>query len=309
VLAQGFILTLRQENKSERTIQSYMEAVRLFARYLTSHNLPVEPEQATTDAVRRFFVDMASQTAMRSRQLMSEATVANRFRSLRVFWNWCVADGEIARSPMDGMKPPKVSRTPPDVLSEEQLRALLKTCRGDDFYAKRDFAIVVILLDTGMRRTEIGELMMGDVLTREARNYELRVRGKGGDIRDCPLGFAASRALYRYMRARHHYLQNGRYQDAQTLWIGKNGPMTPRGVAYVVGRRAREANIPDVFTHKLRHTATHMLLSSGMGEGDVMKLLGWKNEKMVRYYGSSLAIERAKKSHKEHSPADRMNRD
>jgi integrase len=58
------------------------------------------------------------------------ATALNRYGSLQAFFKWCVAEGELERSPMIGMKPPQLPDEPPPVLTDDQLRRLLKSCEA-----------------------------------------------------------------------------------------------------------------------------------------------------------------------------------
>ena len=62
------------------------------------------------------------------------ATASNRYRSLQAFFGWCVRESEIERSPMETMRPPSVPETPVPVLSDDQLRTLLKSCEGTVSY-------------------------------------------------------------------------------------------------------------------------------------------------------------------------------
>jgi site-specific recombinase XerC len=67
-----------------------------------------------------------------------------------------VAEGDLAASPMDGMKLPQLPEQPVEVIRPEHLARLLKTCEGRDFTSRRDTAIILLLVDTGMRRAEPG---------------------------------------------------------------------------------------------------------------------------------------------------------
>jgi len=70
---------------------------------------------------------------------------------------WLEDEGEIARSPMERMRPPKVVEQPVPVLSTDELRSLLRACEGRSFAARRDTAIVSVFLDTGARLAELLE--------------------------------------------------------------------------------------------------------------------------------------------------------
>jgi integrase/recombinase XerC len=82
------------------------------------------------------------------------ATAHNRYRSLHAFFKWAVAEGDLEASPMDGMKPPHLPEQPVGVIRADQLVRLLKICEGRDFTSRRDTAIILLLVDTGMRRAE-----------------------------------------------------------------------------------------------------------------------------------------------------------
>jgi hypothetical protein len=136
----SFRRTLRAEDKSERTVKSYTEAVRLFADFLAERGHPLTVEAVTRDDVRAFVADQLE----RWRPL----TALNRYRGLQAFFKWAVAEGELAASPMAGMNPPQIPDEPPPVLTDEELRRLLKACEGRDFTDRRDAAILRLFLDT-----------------------------------------------------------------------------------------------------------------------------------------------------------------
>jgi hypothetical protein len=95
----------------------------------------------------------------------SAATASVRYRALRVFYDWLEEEGEIAESPMRRMKPPAVPDKPVQVLTEEQLRRLLAACAGKDFEARRDTALIMLLLVTvAMAMPALFELVAGEGL-------------------------------------------------------------------------------------------------------------------------------------------------
>jgi integrase/recombinase XerC len=84
------------------------------------------------------------------------ATANNRYRGLQSFFKWLVDEGEIQESPMARMKPPRMPEAPPDVLCEDQLKALLARCdKGNDFESRRDTALIRVFIDTGARLSEV----------------------------------------------------------------------------------------------------------------------------------------------------------
>jgi site-specific recombinase XerD len=101
-LVRSFELHLRAENKAGRTIETYLDALRLAAQFLSARG--VELEQARREDIEAFIADQLAR--------WKPATAANRYRSLRVFYGWLEAEGEIPVSPMVRMRPPTVPDQP-----------------------------------------------------------------------------------------------------------------------------------------------------------------------------------------------------
>lgn len=232
---------------------------------------------------------------------LGPSTVAIHYRHARAFWNWLAKEGEIDRSPMAGMVQPSVPDVPPQVISKDQLRAMLDACKGSDFRDRRDLAILLVMLDTGSRLGEMAGLKLEDF----DRTYRtLTVTGKGDRTRTVAVGDTVIDALNRYVRLRRGH----RNVDHPALWLGKSGPLTSNGITQVVRRRASQAGLEGIHPHLFRHTFAHSWLESGGREGDLMMLGGWTSTEMPRRYGRSAAAERARDAHRSHSPADRLGR-
>ena len=135
------------------------------------------------------------------------------YRCLQAFWKWAVSEDEVRESPMARMTPPIVPEEPPPILRPEQIKAILDACAGTDFEARRDTALVRMLLDTGMRRGEISGLRLADVDLDESVAIVL---GKGRRPRACPFGAKTAQAIDRYLRSRASHPQAQRDE----LWLG-----------------------------------------------------------------------------------------
>lgn len=291
-LWDGFALSLESAGRSPQTLRSYREAVMLLDAFLARIDLPRTIAEIERAHVEAFIADLL--------RTGTPGSAANRYRSLQQFFKWAaLVEQVIPASPMAQMHPPRVPEQTTPLLAEEDLRALFKACSGGTFEDRRDTAILALLVDTGMRRSELAGLQVADV---DPRLQVARVLGKGSRHRSCPYGKRTGVLLERYVRTRTGH----RLAHRTELWLGRVAPMTSSGVYQMLRERAKAAGLDHVHTHQFRHGFAHAYLLAGGQETDLMRLAGWESRSMLQRYGAAAADERAREAYKKLSPMDRL---
>jgi len=228
---------LAARNLSPKTERTYIDAAALFDAFLARSGLPAALPGIRREHVEAFIADQLAR--------FRPATAHNRYRSLQAFFRWALEEEMIVTSPMERMKPPIVGEQLPPMLTDDQIRALLKVCAEDHTFAgRRDEALIRVLLDSGARRAEIAALRWtpdnpeaNDVSLDER---QLRVLGKGRRERIVVIGREAVRALDRYLRYRDGGTRHGKrippHHSAHlpNLWLGPKGVFTQSGMGQMI---------------------------------------------------------------------------
>lgn len=263
-LAQDFYLHLEAEKAaSPLTIVAYRSDILDFVAYLSSRDLPAEPESVTPAVLREYLVHL-------TRRGLKPATRARRINALRSFWCFLETAELVATNPCRGLTVPRREKAIPEYLIPEECQALLAATRHQHYslLAVRDYAVLATLIYCGLRRQELLNLRLGDISVPDAT---LRVvRGKGGRSRIVPLVPQVLEALEAWLQVRP--------QDAHDqLFTARDGrALRAHGLQDLFRRAARKAGLdrPGVSLHTLRHSFATMLLHSQVDLFSLQKLLG-----------------------------------
>lgn len=278
-LLPSWQLALRAERKSQATIASYAEGVTGFLRWCESTGTPAELTKANVTAFTAALLDDGAQPA----------TARSRHMALRRYAAWLADEGELDSNPLLGVKPPKLDTKVTEALTDDQLKLLIKACRGKDFLDRRDEAIVRFMAETGVRAGELLGMTLPADIDLAAGVATVR-RGKGGKGRVVPFGPQTAAAIDRYLRSRRTH----RLADTGPLWLGGGGQSFGyHGLNVALKRRAKAADISSFHLHLLRSTAATRWLRAGGSEQGLMSIAGWSTRSMLDRYTGASASERA----------------
>ncbi|KAA9165960.1 tyrosine-type recombinase/integrase [Amycolatopsis acidicola] len=147
-LANSFARYLRAEGRADRTVKLHTQAPRFFARWLAEGQHEPDLDALTRDNLVGWF------NHLRDRG-QKPGTVRIRHAGMLRFIGWLIDEDELDSNPMVGIRKPGLPDTPVPVLSDAELTALLKACKGRGFKERRDEAIIRLLLDCGVRVSEL----------------------------------------------------------------------------------------------------------------------------------------------------------
>ncbi|SDS79806.1 tyrosine-type recombinase/integrase [Actinoplanes derwentensis] len=219
------------------------------------------------------------------------STRLHHYINLGAYFNWCVSEEHISRNPLKGLPQPSIDDVPPRVLSEVELRKLIKACDGPNLRDKRDAAIIRLMSEAGgMRNTEVRLLRVEDI---DWLNQVANVSVSKTYLRPIPFGDKTARAIEQYMKLREKHRQSG------SPWLWLTGRQSDLGMGIttlrdIVVRRAKKAGLGHVDAKSIRHTAADRAMEAGISTPDMNKLFGWSERSiMTSVYGRARAQQRA----------------
>jgi site-specific recombinase XerD len=132
-LATSFERSLQARDLSKHTLLAYMTAIREFVRFLRAYRMPLDPANISREYVELYMSYLGTTPVPKTGEYPRSKTLSLKYRVLKVFFGWLVDMDEIQRSPMERMTPPRVIQAQRPVLTDEQVKAVLRTCEGKGF--------------------------------------------------------------------------------------------------------------------------------------------------------------------------------
>lgn len=268
---------LLRQDLSQTTVDGYLADLRHFGQWLADwHEAPVDFASAAEADIRAY-----RQYLVNTRR-HKPATVNRRLQALRRLYSWAKQHDLITSNPAQAVRfRRKAPPAQPPALTKQEVHALLRVAgQSPHGLAKRNYALVQVMLQAGLRVSEVVRLQYRDLDIRVRSGAVAITDGKGHRERDVPLNATARRALGAYLKTR------AALAPSDPVFTSKrNAPMTVRALQKVIAALATRAKLQRiaVTAHTLRHTFARTYLQSNPGKSGGARHAAWP--RIARYHG------------------------
>ena len=311
-LLEDFLVFCQSKNLSQKTISSYDQSLKLFIIYLKNEQEVEEPNEVKAGHIRyyiKYLQERGKYTVVGNekskkvnhpenrtdyKKTVSNITVNNYIRNIKVFFNWLSEEGEIRKNPIQTIKLLKTERRQKAGISEEEFRVLLNHFDYTKYYGYRNKIIVMIIQDSGMRIGETLTILVDNIDFKHKMILLTKTKGR----KERYVYF--SRQMARELR---HYIKfKDRYTSTELLFPTVRGTeLSVQSFEKQLKKVSEQANVP-VHPHQLRNNfARHFLLNGG----DIFtlsRILGHSSVSVTEAAYLDLTREEIAKKYQNHSP-------
>ncbi len=263
---------LEEKNRADATILAYGTDIRQLIEYVRDEEGKEDPNELTYEDLTGYLNDLRDQN-------YTKKSISRKINSIRTFFGFLKEKGYVTNDPSAKLTHPKIEPKPPNILSETEYRALRDACRQDN----RMYAIVELLLQTGLRIGELRKIRLQDVgFSEDDSKGTLHIRpSHRKPARDIPLNKRAQTAIKEYLEVRPE-------ANTDILFVTRPGnPYLIRNIRAAMKRYFKKAGMPDATVNDLRHTFIAQQLKNGADVTYISKIVGHKRltstEKYLQY--------------------------
>lgn len=280
-------------NISEHTTKFYRTQLLIMRDILEAQKVTTVPDKITEQMMKENVI-----LYMMEEKHAKETYINCVLRSARAFFNFLVNEGYLLRSPMANVSMVKQKRTVIQTFTREQLHDVLRQPDQKTFVGVRDYTIMMLLTETGVRVRELIDINVDDIVWKDGM---IKIDGKGYKQRLVPIQTIMKKQLQRYVTLRGE-LEHG------TLFVNiDNKPLAIRQVQEQIAFYGRRAGIANVrcSPHTFRHTFAKMSVQNGADVFALQAVLGHASLEMVRNYVNLFSTDVYEK-HRKFSPIEKL---
>jgi integrase/recombinase XerD len=297
------------ESRSSKSIDLTVLVLKKLKTYLEANKLSIDAKYVGPNEIRDFILYLRGchryvghRFTPHQEKPLSPQTINCYYRALRAAWNRWVSDELVEQSPFHRLKAPKFPKKVIPCFTKTQIGDLLAAIDVSTSEGYRDYTLLVLLLDTGCRLSEVTNLRPGDIdMTRRC----IKVMGKGSRERIVPIGTKVLKLLWKYI---HKHRPEPPLPSYDRVFLTRYGmPLTKNRVESRMKNYGRKAGITGVrcSPHTLRHTACLFWIRNGGDIFSLQQITGHSSLDVLRGY-VNLAQSDVSEVHKRCSPVDNL---
>lgn len=283
---------------SAYTLSSYGYDLKQFSFFLDQkYSLnKISPNQITRQVLRSYLGHL-------KKQEYSATSINRKIACLKSFFGYLYNQTVISSNPTSGLFSLKTEKNIPHTLTYNTIKEALKLPDTNSYLGIRDSAILELFYGTGVRLSELSQLVLNDI---DFVNRLIKVSGKGSKDRLLPLGEMANRSLKKYLEVRSQLIKKTGMGEIPELFLNKHGkPLSLRSIERRVEKYLNQVTATGTNPHVLRHSFATHLLDEGADLMAVKELLGHANLSTTQIY-THVSTERLREIYRQaHPRADR----
>jgi site-specific recombinase XerD len=290
----AFLLSRQAMRCTAKTMEHYEYTLGAFIGYLDGAGVEYVGD-VTAGHIRAYLVGL-------QKRGLRDTTQHAHARGIKTWLRWLVNEGDIQDTPMRRVAMPRLEQRVPAPFSPDDVQTLLAACDRATVTGSRDYAIILALLDTGLRASELVSLQIGDI---DMRSGLCSVMGKGGKMRQVRVGARARQAILRMLSYRSGIEPGAPLWMAYSVNAAERGGLSRSGLQTLLHRLGRDTGVRPCSPHRFRRTFALWCLRDGMDLHSLRLLMGHSNLVVLQRY-LALAGEDVERAHIAHSPVDRL---
>ena len=300
-LLNNYALSLKALNRSQKTIDWYLDILRKFFDHLSRNNMLKPIEQLGSQELKAYLLHLQQRERwpnnkyIKDKGKLSPFSIQGVARAIKAFWSWLEKEGFIDENPLEKFPLPKVPKNLIKTITVPDMKALLNAVDKSTPEGERLFYILLTFIDTGVRIGEVVGIRMPDV---DFQHRIITVTGKGKKQRPVPFSSKTRKALIKFRDGSRGKLSS---VESDYLFPDKyGGHVTIGSVQQAVRRLAKKVGLK-CHPHLFRHTFGTTFIANGGSPSALKEIMGHESFQTTQKY-IHLKAEDLKLQHEKYSP-------
>jgi integrase/recombinase XerD len=273
-----FMVEMEIRRFTKKTLVGYDYRTRQFAKFMKEEMQTEDMDEITASTLKLF-------TQWLTKKGMKGTSINGYLKVIKVFLQYCYEEEFITFNvKRQGVKWVREEKPMIRAFTVQDVRLLLQNCKGFDYMNIRDRTLITILVETGLRASELTGLKQSDIFD----DYII-VKGKGQKTRSVPVTPIMKQTMMRYERAKEDYFSTRNVNTEDFYLLTKNGKELHTGdVTRIIKRRGKEIEGVRVSAHTMRHFFAQQSIKNGVSLYSLSRLLGHESVGITQIYLNSL---------------------